>query len=346
MTKCFLLGAGASLGYSETRTGVDRPPSSTEFFSKGEQLGLLDDPNYIEISELLDEYNSFLDDRIVRETGLYGLSGCAEPDIERVMIYQQEYSDRGSPGLLAYYIYDLLRYYSWSYDYTVEEDNYQLLARHYRDSPFFVISLNYDILFERAMRPQGFWPVYRLEKENWKIPIAKIHGSINMVNRINRSFPFKFGDETFSGIAAQMYRFSLQNTTMNEFKTLTQNAINYYVSEDLLLRTPYYHQLSLIPPTGMDKSYTFTRQLAEQQRLAASMLSRSDELVVVGSQVRPEDELLHELIRKNLDSSARITLAVGSEPERVRNNIAEQSGTSFEFNMEKRYFGDYIRDLV
>ena len=56
MTKCFVLGAGASFGYDESIPDIDRPPLGCEVISKGISLGILSKERYPSLFQLIEWY--------------------------------------------------------------------------------------------------------------------------------------------------------------------------------------------------------------------------------------------------------------------------------------------------
>ena len=180
MKKCFLLGAGASLGYrnkKEYANDRERPPGSTEFFKRGQELGIFQKDDFEGLREIYRGYEA-----------AYG-DGSGYYDIEDVMEYAIDKLEKEYYGQLTYYIYELFRYYALKYKKR-RADNYRKLADHYKDTKYSVISLNYDILFEKALVSRGLWAGYREEvyKNNYNtVPVVKLHGSINAVNKIPRN---------------------------------------------------------------------------------------------------------------------------------------------------------------
>jgi hypothetical protein len=99
-------------------------------------------------------------------------------------------------GEMWYYLYNILKQYSILYRPTL--DNYQKLALHYYKKHYAVISLNYDVLFELALLNVGCNYSYTDSNHPFAIPIAKIHGSINLFNSYSGSIRLS-GLEGISG---------------------------------------------------------------------------------------------------------------------------------------------------
>jgi hypothetical protein len=137
MSKCFLLGAGASYGYSDAKEGVLSPPMGGELFSRGEQLGLLNHGKFPNLDRV---YSNYVDK--------YGRDNL---DVEDVMIKSFSDDSRWPAGELMYYIYELFRFYALDYDHFIHTDNYQKLAELFYTEEYNVISINYDTLFEQDL---------------------------------------------------------------------------------------------------------------------------------------------------------------------------------------------------
>jgi len=56
MSKCYLLGAGASVGYTGSKPMPLRPPRSADFFLRGRDFGLLNEEILPELCAELREY--------------------------------------------------------------------------------------------------------------------------------------------------------------------------------------------------------------------------------------------------------------------------------------------------
>ena len=58
MSKCFILGAGASYGYDETIPENDRPPLGNQVIGRTIKLGMLSEDTYPSLFKTLELYKS------------------------------------------------------------------------------------------------------------------------------------------------------------------------------------------------------------------------------------------------------------------------------------------------
>ena len=342
MSKCFLLGAGASLGYRNSYSSEQsRPPGSNEFFKKGREAHVFDDSLFPGLEETIQQYVAGRGDPSAQE--LY--------DIEDIMSYAADNSEEHHYGQLSYYIYSLFRYYSRIYR-SDRIDNYQKLASYYRKENYTTISLNYDILFEQALYSRGLQPEYSLKAGRHEVPIAKIHGSINIVNHIP-SF-IQFGHE-FSQKVDAMYGSNVLHTSVVEDDRVTEvSEITHLSPEDVINQSCQdlvsnertgHLQLVLVPPIGKDKlnNERLHRELARMKTCAEGMLRDASELVIVGSEIRETDNDLRELLETNFDGD-RITLVVGENSRGVRERIQRHFPDKEVCDTRMR-FGPYVDSL-
>jgi hypothetical protein len=61
LTKCIILGAGASYGYNDHLREIEKPPLTNEIFSKGMALGLFSQDDYPNLYEQLKHYSQIPD---------------------------------------------------------------------------------------------------------------------------------------------------------------------------------------------------------------------------------------------------------------------------------------------
>lgn len=247
--KCFLLGAGATLGYKSTfGNRRERPPGSFEFFSRGSELNLFDEDLFPDLRSIVDRYASENDNR-----------SDMEYDIEKVMTYAIENLDMKSYGQLVYYIYTLFRHYSRDYN-PRGLDNYQKLAKYYRDTKYSVVSLNYDTIFEQALESRGLTPTYDYQYSRYQVPIAKLHGSINTINKIPCDV-LDLGSD-FHNVVDHMYRVEINNTIVErgehevprpDTSYMVADEVKEISCQDLLFRGDDHFQIALAPPVGKNK---------------------------------------------------------------------------------------------
>ena len=364
MTDCILFGAGASFGYSDLRTrGVLRPPLSTEFFTKGQKLGILDKNRFPALCTVISDF--------MAKSG----KKLADLDVEEIMDYAITQSVAPtSPGELMFYIYELLRFHAVHYTPGLEDeryDNYQKFVTHYEDELYNVISLNYDILFELALAAHRQWPYYNIGKGlppqganirygvdevrfERRVPVAKIHGSINWMNPASKTFvPLT---RNFSTDAQRVYNMRYGNVV---YGTRTQGnrggvevlplfEMEIRSNKDMLYSDPgYIYQPAIVPPVGQGKPYNLVTELTQVRDLAASMLRDATKLIVIGSKLRSADKLLHNLIRGNLDPNAEIELVSGHDPKtyrQIKKNLRSNQIPN-PVNPTHDRFGEYVDKL-
>lgn len=381
MNKCFLIGAGASYGYSKKREGtILQPPLSWEFFMKGDELGIF---NRRLFHDLHDTYCTYISR--VKSGEIDDELQQGEPDIENLMRdISGEYYEHRPIGQLVYYIYDLLRFYTISYNPYIEKDNYQKLSNYCEGSESDVISLNYDTLFKQAAEAQGHSTSYSGFSESSEgIPVAKVHGSINWMNNIpvydlEIEAPYEFPNRErrlprisesamesvedtegleyeFENLVYHIVLYGLgegethdQDGTMIESKARVHNIREepYNTSYDLIFSHRDYYKVGIKPPIGKLKDMVYFPRLDSVKSSAEQMIENASELVVIGSQLREDDDILHQIIGENLPADAEITLVVGESSEDcVEENIEEYVG-DYEINKRGQYFGEYINDII
>lgn len=370
MSKCFLLGAGASYGYSDAKEGVLSPPMGGELFSRGEQLGLLNHGKFPNLDRV---YSNYVDK--------YGRDNL---DVEDVMIKSFSDDSRWPAGELMYYIYELFRFYALDYDHFIHTDNYQKLAELFYTEEYDVISINYDTLFEQALSTKGLSVEYNLysdtvnkpkdskefrgssedDQEEPYINMAKIHGSINWENPIaiphiirkQRNIESK---EHLMSLITHMYAGSFHKNIADgiptELRPFGLERVQRQSYLELLLVGEYVSQTGIIPPVGSEKKYDHFAELKSVHESAKQMLQDASELVVIGSRLREQDGMLHRLIGENLDPNAEITLVVGHDSDtydeitdNIRNNaedfISDKRG--YKISRTRQYFGEYMDDIT
>jgi hypothetical protein len=342
MEKCFLLGAGASFGYKNSfSNNREQPPSSFDFFSRGSELNLLNAESFPNLNTIVDRY--------VSEHNIEHMNA----DIESIMTYAIEELNMGNYGQLTYYIYTLFRHYSKTYN-SRGLDNYQRLAKHYRNERYSVISLNYDVIFEQALESRGLTPNYNYQYSRHQVPIAKLHGSINAVNKMPYDY-LKFGSE-FHDIVDNMYSTEINNILVDrggetlerpDTSYMTVDQVNKIDHRELLFRSNDHLQIILAPPVGKNKlnsegtTHVYT-ELKRVKNYAEEMIADAEELVIIGSSIRENDDDLRTLINENLDEEAKVTLVVGGDSDDVEERIDHPSTNIDNTGM---YFGEYALTL-
>ncbi len=218
MTKCYVLGAGASYGYNESLSNEMRPPLTTEFFIKGSRLGLFTEKKWPRLFVMLKEYlhDSHEESNVNPLMATIDIEGLlswlatqfwqfSTSPSQDVTYFQRADRLQGALSETFYLIYDMLRFYSISY--TPKFDSYRRLALHFNDDKYFVISLNYDLLFEIAAISVNIPCHYFQGPHHPKsIPLAKIHGSINWINPCQGGIAWgSLGRDDFNKIITPIY---------------------------------------------------------------------------------------------------------------------------------------------
>ncbi|MFC6904363.1 hypothetical protein [Halalkalicoccus tibetensis] len=189
MSQCFLLGAGASAGCKNSNSAT--PPMGDWLFADGWKSGLLKKDEFTELLEEVEKEvgsrRGIGDSRLNSEVFLENLDQNFRQEVENG---NNRESNRLQKALSEsyYYFYELFRQYVSQY--TPGDDNYTSLATHIleSDQEARVISLNYDTMFEKAIKHEqsdyhygGLGRrFYRGPKHKARsISISKVHGSIN-----------------------------------------------------------------------------------------------------------------------------------------------------------------------
>src|SRR5256885_8950773 len=144
MSRCIILGAGASFGYDDSLPKSAKPPLTNDLFTNGESLGLFTPQKYPRLYSLWASYKT---GNIDVEDFMQKLVIGFQAKQENSMHFQK------ALGESWYYIFEIFRYYLKSYQ--SNGNNYDKLARHFRSSNYSIISLNYDTLFELAVLKAG-----------------------------------------------------------------------------------------------------------------------------------------------------------------------------------------------
>ena len=316
MTKCFVLGAGASYGYDEVLPKELRPPMTDEFFAKGKNLHILTRQSfptlldsikdYFKTQKGIDKADDLSDLTCDVEDLLQWLSAEFSKPIPRK---EEDFEIRGrlqrALGECFYFVYELLRHYSLSY--VPRFDNYRRLALHYYNSKYGVITLNYDTLFETAIQsvPLNFH-YFPSPHYPQSIPIAKLHGSINWVNPCSGSVAFSgMKGDPFPRIANIIYSNRIQ---VGQMMVLPLNAIKNISYRDYVRSGIDYDEPALIPPLADYKDYEKVEAYKDVWALAKSLLEDATELVFIGCSVRSKDIKFNELLQSSIKDGVPITV--------------------------------------
>lgn len=341
MSKCYILGAGASHGYADLKND-DRPPTTREVFIKGDQLRIFSEENFPDLFSLLKEFLN---------NNLSNLECDIEVFLQKYLIefYEnvkgQAINDRVEKiqsGLSQcfYFIYELFRQYLIRYSPAF--DNYKRLSLHYFDCNYSVITLNYDVLFEAALQTSGLGFHYFSGSHFPKsVPLAKIHGSINWINPcqggIARS---NLGKKDFFQIIGPIFSNKINQQKM---MVLNLNQIKNISYNDFVRSGIDYDEPAIIPPFTCYKDYSKVSAYEHVWEFARQMLINSSELIIIGCSLRQDDLKLRELLKNKVQKNVKITI-VSPETEKIRNKVQElfpNSNIDAEFNT----FGEYAKTL-
>lgn len=326
MSKTFLLGAGASVGYTDSKPWELRPPGSEYFFLRGRNIGILDRNIFPDLCEKVDEYvsgNQRFEDLPPERLKF---------DIERFLrSLGDEFteSDRGDDGQKAhaalgqsfYYIYELFRHYQKLY--RPENDNYHRLALHRHDSKYNVISLNYDTLLEEAFSKEnipiryGFGDGYPPQS----IKFAKPHGSINWIRRFREGALALGNSEKLSDIASYIFSNQIKGGNIANLKVLPVEATETIEHRDLIRSNSSFDHPAIVPPVGGYKHYDRVDEYQTVHNFTNSILSDTTELVIIGSSIRKEDEFLISTLDEHLDPDIDIQVICLQDTEEVADRM-------------------------
>ncbi len=362
MSKCILLGAGASFGYSESLSDLQIPPLTDEIFSKGFKLGLLDNSLYVNLIEKLGHYSreilkngtmnyeyridveqfmSWLAEQLAGLDKRLNEVGLAEHEL-RSSLFKQTKSYQRAIGEVWYLVFDVIRHFSVSYKPSF--DAYRRLALHSYDCFYNVVTLNYDTIFEAAILHSGIGYNYGPPNSAGAIPIAKLHGSVNWLNPIGRGIAnqgLSKPDEIFRFASGLLYT---NRINMDAPRILDLMALSKLRLKDLFRSGTDYEEPILIPPIGGHKDYEKVKLYQEIWNFASRMVGDASELVVVGTKLREQDTRLAELLKTNLKQSADI-VAVGNK-DRIVQGLENMLGRKPKEPISHfPHFMDYARSL-
>jgi len=336
--RVYLLGAGASYGYDTTLPSISVPPLTNEFFSKGVKWEILTESRYPSlINRLKLEY---------RWEGTNQKDDLAkiQIDIEPFLAKLGREFEEGKPyaqgvlGETAYFILDLLKRYAITGRNSF--DCYRHLALSYLNTPFYVITLNYDVLLESAANAVGLSYSYGEPVPPQSIPIAKPHGSISWLNPIGHGIALgglKSGDTT----TAARYIYSNVIKTARPVMLPVQNVVALRDLDIVRSGNDYYEPI-IVPPQGEFKDYRKFSLIEEVWRWAQEMINFADEIVIVGCSLRQEDSRLWNLIT-SLRANANVTI-VNPSAEELERGIFERN-SKVQLQSPFKSFEDFVKTL-
>jgi hypothetical protein len=301
--RVYLLGAGASYGYDPTLPSILRPPLTDEFFVKGVEWGILVEDRYPTlVSRLKSEF-------LWQGSGGSGDLDRIRKDIEPFLAKICNEFEKGEPGAQAllgevtYYILDLLKRYIIGG--VNRFDCYRRLALSYLDAPFYVVTLNYDVLLESAANAVRLSYCYGEPVLPKAIPIAKLHGSISWLNPIGRAIAI---GGLRAGDIASVSRYIYSNRfEVGKPLFLSVQAVANITDFDVVHSGSNYYEPIIVPPQGEFKDYRKFKIIEGIWRWAEDIFAFADEIVIIGSSLRKEDSRLWSLISR-LKAGTKLTI--------------------------------------
>ncbi|WP_157972298.1 hypothetical protein [Saliphagus sp. LR7] len=401
MSKCYLLGAGASYGSRDSIPEGQRPPMGEYLFVDGWDSGLLRkehfNPLFREVKryagidgQVIDEgeleFNSeiFLKE-LDEEFSLLQIASQYQslddldeseevkqlqehlrnrPEIEDDGIYERLENDsfpeevksdyisnliqlkEMALSLSYYYFYEIFRQYSK--EYYPKRDNYTNLANHVHTTNSTVLSLNYDIMFEKAIKSENLDYVYKGHPYSFyvgprhrseSISLIKLHGSINWMNPFSM---IEFGNgQPFH----QRVKFIHSNSVQTKCEYIDNHEVESMDYEQLVHRSGGIYEPALIPPFEGRKDYEKVQAYDKIWSSAGHFLENTDELVVIGSRISPQDSKLIELIDTNMEKDSTITLVCGSSSNEIQTRLSDRFD-HLNIETDCLRFGEYMDSLT
>lgn len=344
ISKCYLLGAGASYGHSPDLSDEERPPMRGDLFADGLENGLFESEDfelllkyvihYLDLETTVDEVDP--DDLSCDEEDLLAeLYRSLDEEGDHLYPYRQY-----SASLVFYYFYELFRQYSNSF--APEGSYYEDLANHFQTEDYAVISLNYDVMLEKAISHTGQSWYYPRSQSQTGIPIVKLHGSINMLNNFSG---IQWNDR---GYFPERVRNVVRNSDWGGWQNIT--LLNY----DQLQRYDY-HDLGyefdtlvepvLIPPYGPEKNYAKVMIYQYMFEFAAEILQSIDELVIIGTSVAEDDQHLIDLLKSNVDDDVTLTIATGGDSDNLQERVFPEAEYQ-PLDADSPYFRHYVESRL
>lgn len=311
MTKCYILGAGASYGYNEHLRNQERPPLTNEFFTKGYSIGIFNKEQYPHLSSSLNEYQNELKINIDSVDVEKFLAWLHEKFTQSInLTFRDPHSLRDSSryyqialGEAFLFIWDLLRHFTACYN--PEFDSYRRLALHFFEEKYNVITLNYDCIFETAIQSIGctfhYFPSLTHPRS---IGIAKLHGSVNWINPCTREWggAIAFGglksDQAIETVTSVIYSNKMWTSDMPV--NLPIPHLRYLRISDLIRSGTDWDEPAIIPPLEDYKDYEKVPRYDHIWKYASVMLRNATKLVVIGCSIRDSDRKFLELLSNSI----------------------------------------------
>jgi len=338
MSKCIILGAGASLGYDESLKGVDKPPKTNSLFKNGYLLRLFTQEKYPRLYENLKSYQKtkygLTSENLLQEFDVEAFLGWIGDRFEYLLaklladpfnfpIHERDElnSYQTALGESWFYLFEIMGFYSRAYKHN--SNSYAKLAKYCLNENYSVISLNYDVLFEQAIQTSGLKYDYK-EKQSDAISIAKIHGSINWLNSGRGGFGFANvnSNEIFSRVTNIIFSNKIQ---IHAPQIMELSDLPNLTTEKLLRSGTDYDIPILVPPIGKFKPYADSDFLNNVKKYAQNLFVNLDDLVLIGTTLRKEDTFLCNLVKSSVKQSTRIVIVTHNTDE-VKKRLKEILG--------------------
>ncbi len=395
MTKCIILGAGASYGYDSTIPEDERPPLGKSVIATAIRKGFLSGGKYRKLSKLIDLYlkakgltdqdigNADIEEvlswaaELDSKSGQMSISSVLSnfdrdtltqiPDESRRESYYEDILHNGI-GQVWYLMFELFRYYSVMY--RPNFDAYQRLALHRYNEEYSVISLNYDVIFETAVLysnmiysypsspdlqgsgvyryfpyPPSIWPDSRRT-----IYISKIHGSVNWFNPAYHLI--SVGAEVtdlytlIDGVGGFPYTNKFEIGGPRIPRILAPTQLIQLTLRDLLPDGSQFYEPMLLAPVGNFKDYDKFPYVRRNLDAAGQLLSASDELVLIGTSLRQQDEDLNNLIRANSEKIKKVTIVTPPDYQKAleqnARNLLKSQQVEFDFIDSFEKYAKYL----
>lgn len=345
-SRAYIIGAGASHGHRKDGSTDDTPPLGCDLFLDGWLSGLLSKDDF---APLFEELITYLGRRgnlrgpepsnlkCDAERFLQDLHDRFETEVWQCLTHRPGRTAVPSQAALSvsyYYFYELFRWYAKSF--SPEDSLYTDLVAQFQDDPFGIINLNYDTLLEQAAESIGQDFHYTSQQSTHdSIPIAKVHGSINMINN------FGSGISTAGDGFIETVRPLHSNRVWDEFERMSFDDLKQTSYRDLVFEEDKPREPAIIPPLGNKKDYGKIHIYTPFWRFAEEILRGVDELIIIGSSLAIHDDQLIELLDTTLADDVEIFVVSGSQSNTVKAKL-DWFVRDPAFNVDHRYFGDFI----
>ncbi len=282
MSKCYLLGAGASYDYADNLTEEQRLPLTNEFFLKGLKLGIFNKEHFPKLIKYLDlylkehnqpadeyrcdveDYLSWLCLKLIdnHHVNFVSRPGADVQTIGNLVTSSNNQDVKDALSECYYYIYELIRRLCLAY--IPKFDNYRRLALHYFDDYYTVVTLNYDLLFEMACESVGLAYSYTEVQptELRHVKLMKLHGSVNWVNQMYG------GTMVIKQPPSELYKQVISNLynvryDMKNIRVLAGQEMRTMTYRDIAVCGYDCYEPVIIPPLHEYKDYEKVKQYEE-----------------------------------------------------------------------------------